>query len=309
MIYGLELKNLPQVNIIGHSVCAKDWKLPIRTIDDFEIIVVYQGEATFCKNNIEYPLVQGDVLMINPQEQHSAFSNTDNPCRFYFIHFSINKPLEYLEVYEVTKQIDDSICKLNSEKDHEFWAMPETFLNRIYFSPFIQLRDCKDEVFTLFEKAFIERNKGSLNSQLMISSYLVQILIILTRLLIQNIMKENNSAKLSEVPRMLQKAVSFIYENYLEALSVQKVCQHTGISSQYLTRLFKNHFGISPIQYINQLKICYAKHLIRNSSMSMKEISYTIGIKNPYYFSRLFKKIEGIQPTLLIKGLEIKSNE
>ena len=51
-------------------------------------------------------------------------------------------------------------------------------------------------------------------------------------------------------------------------------------------------------QYINRLKIQYAKHLIQFSpSLSMKEIGYELGFENPHYFSRLFTKLAGESPS------------
>ena len=47
MIFSFDLNNMPKINLIGHSVCTKEWKLPLRTNQDYELIVLYQGEVIF----------------------------------------------------------------------------------------------------------------------------------------------------------------------------------------------------------------------------------------------------------------------
>ena len=69
-----------------------------------------------------------------------------------------------------------------------------------------------------------------------------------------------------------------------------------GISQQHLIRIFRKHLNTTPIEYINQIKISHAINLLRENNMSVKEISYELGYENPNYFSRLFKKHEGMTP-------------
>ncbi|HEY5586624.1 MAG TPA: AraC family transcriptional regulator [Ruminiclostridium sp.] len=300
---------MPKINLIGHSVCTKEWKLPLRTNQDYELIVLYQGEVTFFNNGIEYNLKAGDYLIIHPNEPHSAVTNQNNPCRFYYVHFTITSTVEMINDNFFSQEISDKIKSIGSENNRLYWVMPETFLQRIYYSQRMFLEDYTDEIFTLFEKALVERNKTSLNSQLMISTYLSQILILITRLVLEKTIKNIDYPMGGEVSRLVQKAVFYIHENYLNPLTVKEVCNHIGVSQQYLARLFQKNQGCSPIRYINLLRIRYAKDLMRNSSMSIKEIAYAIGFDNPHYFTRLFKNIEGIPPTTFIKGLESKSNE
>ncbi|MCT4643670.1 MAG: helix-turn-helix transcriptional regulator, partial [Carboxylicivirga sp.] len=60
---------------------------------------------------------------------------------------------------------------------------------------------------------------------------------------------------------------------------------------------FKKYTGVSPGQYLLQLKIQMAKNLLSNSQLSVKEVSFKSGFESPYYFSRVFKKHTGHTPT------------
>ena len=61
---------------------------------------------------------------------------------------------------------------------------------------------------------------------------------------------------------------------------------------------FKEQVGMSPMEYLTSIRLDKAKWLIINSSLSIKEISNIIGYDDPLSFSKLFKRVEGISPTL-----------
>jgi AraC-like DNA-binding protein len=64
-----------------------------------------------------------------------------------------------------------------------------------------------------------------------------------------------------------------------------------------LTYLFKQETGFPPIDYFLRMKIQRAGQLLDLTENSVKEISSSLGIDDPYYFSRLFKKINNCSPT------------
>lgn len=74
--------------------------------------------------------------------------------------------------------------------------------------------------------------------------------------------------------------------------------ESTSYSPNHFRRLFKEQCGCSPLQYYNLLKIQKAKELLlqHKSIMTIQEIARQCGFEDPYYFSRLFKKIAGCSP-------------
>lgn len=69
-----------------------------------------------------------------------------------------------------------------------------------------------------------------------------------------------------------------------------------GHESTYLYRIFKKEFGVTPIKYINDLKLTKAKEFLTNSSMDVTEISEALGFYSVHYFSKCFKEKENITP-------------
>lgn len=99
----------------------------------------------------------------------------------------------------------------------------------------------------------------------------------------------------------LKKAISYIRMNYQSEITITDVAAQTGIGERYLRKLFAQYLNLSPLDYLNQIRINKAIELLRNTEMSIKEICFTCGFKSPQYFSRVFKQQMGITPREVVK--------
>ena len=68
------------------------------------------------------------------------------------------------------------------------------------------------------------------------------------------------------------------------------------LSPVYISKIFKEIMGDSPINYLIKIRLSKAKELLNNSNTPIKTIAKMIGYNDPYYFSKLFKKYYGISP-------------
>ncbi|MBX9186682.1 AraC family transcriptional regulator [Bacteroides sp. K03] len=99
----------------------------------------------------------------------------------------------------------------------------------------------------------------------------------------------------------LKKAIAYIRLNYQSEITMNDVAEYAGISERYLRRLFSQYLNLSPLDYLNQMRINRAIELLRNTEMSVKEICYLCGFRSPQYFSRIFKQQMGISPREVTK--------
>lgn len=88
----------------------------------------------------------------------------------------------------------------------------------------------------------------------------------------------------------------YIDLNISEKITLDELSEKFFINKFYLTRIFKDQFGISVNNYIIQQRITYAKRLLRFSDMAIEEIAAACGINDGNYFAKLFKRVEGISP-------------
>lgn len=78
---------------------------------------------------------------------------------------------------------------------------------------------------------------------------------------------------------------------------MEETAKELGISSYYLSKLFKESENVNYIDYVNNLRIEYAKKQLMETEKSIKEICMESGYGDPNYFSRIFKKWTGVTPT------------
>lgn len=95
----------------------------------------------------------------------------------------------------------------------------------------------------------------------------------------------------------IERAVAYMRERLESNVSLDELAGIARVSKQHLHHLFKQATGYPPIDYFLRLKMQRAAHLLDWTDRSVKDISLTLGFKDPYYFSRLFKKIMGLPPT------------
>lgn len=96
---------------------------------------------------------------------------------------------------------------------------------------------------------------------------------------------------------VIDDAITFIQEKFCEELSLEDVADHVHLNSHYFSKVFKQRIGETFIDYVTRLRINKAKELIRDGKLSLKEVCYLVGYKDPNYFSRVFKKAAGVSPT------------
>ncbi|MBR3866265.1 MAG: response regulator transcription factor [Butyricicoccus sp.] len=89
---------------------------------------------------------------------------------------------------------------------------------------------------------------------------------------------------------------NYIDQHYQENLSLELLAEQAHLSSSYLSKLFKKEIGQNLSSYIHQVRIERAKTLLRTSNLKTYEIAEAVGISDPVYFSRLFKKATGCKP-------------
>lgn len=90
---------------------------------------------------------------------------------------------------------------------------------------------------------------------------------------------------------------NYLDEHFTESISLNTLAEMIYINKYYLIKTFKQQFGLTIGQYIQQKRVTHAKHLLRFTNSTIESIGAQCGMEQPHYFSRTFKKIEGISPS------------
>lgn len=89
---------------------------------------------------------------------------------------------------------------------------------------------------------------------------------------------------------------SFIDKNFLNLVSIDTVSTKCGISQQHLARIFKKYITMTPLNYLQKLKMNRAAVSLLESNLAISQIASNLSFTDQFYFSKVFKKIYGISP-------------
>ena len=99
--------------------------------------------------------------------------------------------------------------------------------------------------------------------------------------------------------QLLSPALQEIRENFLnKSISMDELASLSGISYSYMKKLFLQRFGLSPKQYIIQLKMNHACDLLQTGQYTVSQVSDICGFRDVSFFSRQFKNYLGIPPSM-----------
>ena len=105
------------------------------------------------------------------------------------------------------------------------------------------------------------------------------------------------NAREKEAVSVIEKAKAYIRDNYKKDISLDEVSREVDISPYYYSKLFKQETGGNFIEYLTEIRLKNARELLKDSRLSIKEICVESGYSDPNYFSRIFKKYEGVTPS------------
>ncbi len=100
-----------------------------------------------------------------------------------------------------------------------------------------------------------------------------------------------------EIDNALNTAVEYINEHYTEKISIEELARKSFLSTNRFINKFENVIGMSPKQYISILRLKKAEGLLKSTSMTLQEISESLGYYDTAHFCKIFKDFSGFTPT------------
>lgn len=91
-------------------------------------------------------------------------------------------------------------------------------------------------------------------------------------------------------------SLQYIYEHYFENIPLETLARLEHYNVSYYGQWFQKKMGVTPVQYIQKLRLEKAKQLLRETNFSILDITHQIGYNHQSYLTRIFKQVEGITP-------------
>jgi len=119
---------------------------------------------------------------------------------------------------------------------------------------------------------------------------------LLTQLMIRCVQAAGQRGRHGHLPEYVTDVRSYISLHYAERITLDSLAQMFSINKFYLQKLFKQHTGLSPNEYLIHTRMNRAKQLLRTTVSPISQIAMDVGINNIGHFINLFKKYEGCTP-------------
>ncbi len=237
-----------------------DWHSVPHTHSYAELFYTLGGNGQFRIGDKLYPVHQNQLVIISPNVIHTEVSYKVSPLEYIVLG------IEGLEL-SVEDNNDGRFCIIDCPGGGEIASC----LRNIY-------RETVDQKpgYELICQAYME-------------------------ILISHLMRSTSFAPASEpaanqVSRQCAAVRHYIDAHYKEPLNLDMLASQAHVSKYYLAHTFKSEYGISPINYQIFLRIKESRYLLRETDMSLSQISRILGFSSASYFSQSFRKAEGVSP-------------
>ncbi len=101
---------------------------------------------------------------------------------------------------------------------------------------------------------------------------------------------------------LVRRTMAFIHDHYADELTREQLAKEVSVSERYLTRCFRLETGLTPIMYLTRYRIKRARALLEEGALSVTEVALATGFSDSHYFSKVFRVVVGISPSLYQRG-------
>lgn len=253
------------------AFCYTDPELCIteHTHEFHELVIVDKGCAVNVLNGELYFIQEGDVFFVKSTDRH-CYSELGT-LKLMNILINPECPLQYL------KQVDAIFSQLKVKSDTNFvWLMPED----------------KERCLALVDElALIYQTPSSLDEAMVfqIESIFMQILSII---LISRKAIHKNSTQYKA-----RSLLNYLQQNYATHIDWQWLSEHFFVTNKTMTRKIKELTGMSPVNYLNRLRLLSAREKLRQTDDLITDIAGNCGFISSDYFAKCYRKNFGITPS------------
>lgn len=249
----------------GYEKCAPDFVHNPHMRHEYLVHYLTKGSGTYVCNDVVYDLSQGDIFLIPPQKLVSYRTNGEDPFVFSWFAFTGEGSHAIIPLLGFSKET--LVRKLHSRYaiDESIEALTELINSHLPFDDFSVM----EALYGIFSR---------LTDAYRLTDY-------------------SATDRTNIITEHVSKAKSYIKFNYMNQITVRDVSDYVGLERSYFSKIFCKHAGKTAQNYILETRLFHAKKLLEATEYSIGEVCAYVGLSDPYYFSRAFRRYSGLSPS------------
>lgn len=289
-------------NILGNSIKIFYFEDQEVIMKDFELIKVLIGPSVI-EEELKYVdcYIRPQLGLFIPTAGpcgYASKSNHAHPSYMIVIFFEESEQKQFHYHAEITSPG----IPHNDRDDRHYYCL---LIAKDYFEsrysmysdslPIFQEQSfelCSDILKALNTFAF-EYSKSMINSDITLDAQAE----IITHWIIRSIFGETLDMRAVSDDYSVARAQHYMEQHYAENITVSRLAELGYVSSSCFNRKFKNKIGITPIEYLIEIRIKHAKTLLKRKNIPMTDIAMRCGFGSSAHFSSCFQKRMGVTPT------------
>lgn len=246
------------LNVFGHSVTEPLHKAGPCVKSFYLIHFILEGEGKFMVNNVTYHLKKGQGFLIEPDYQVTYISDKANPWVYVWVGFSGREAGKMLHAVGLSQESPIFTCKEGDKlKKYVFDMLAHNYSNQADNYRLTGMLYLFLSAIAKAQQTKIETPSGN---------------------------------------TYVNHAIAYIQNHYSLPVSVEEISDYVGINRSYLSSLFKEYTGMSPIKYLQNFRITRAQHMLTVTDISVESIALSCGYQSAEAFHKIFRQLTGMSP-------------
>ncbi|WP_308860262.1 AraC family transcriptional regulator [Paenibacillus radicibacter] len=262
-----ELSLDPVILFAGESQTKPGHTLGPKMLDYYLLHTVLTGKGTYTCAGQTYTLQEGDSFLIEPEQLVTYAADPFEPWHYRWIAFRGSNLTPIFQAIGLTP--DHPIARKGSNHNRLTVLFGRVFTAFRQRTPFASLEA-----------------SGSL--QLILASY--------GKILSHTQQVEQTTPTPST--DIVRQALRYLSTQYAEEITIETMAEGLGYNRAYLSRIFKEQTGVTPVTFLLHLRLDHARRLLRERiQLTVEQIAFSVGFRDPLYFSKQFKRMYNQSPT------------
>ncbi len=241
--------------------------------DHTELAYILSGKGRYLVNGNEFDVDTGDLIICNPGVKHKQLLTNPKEPSMKFITGFTNYHFKDMPANSLLLKNGGCILHTTAELRQELYKHCYAMLT--------------------------EEENNQVGRYFMLKTHLMQMLLLIMREIADVEKTEQKGCSFETYNKIyaVNRIINYLNENYNHKISLEKIAHNMYLSPVYISKIFKEETGESPINYLIKIRLEKAKEILQtNDAGSIKDIASQVGYDDVYHFSKLFKKYYGISP-------------